>query len=85
MSHQSRTFTHGCINNAIDEMWDSLLEELPPANIILSSIQKDLPKHTKVEIEDNIIYLQNEDIYSLQESIQFLSLVFPELDFVIQK
>lgn len=63
---------------------EALLEELPPLPALKSSIMQDLPKYTKVKIEENVVYLGGENRRLLHERAEFLSLVYPELEFVVR-
>ena len=63
---------------------DALVEELPPLPAIKASISRDLPRGTKVEIDDEVVYIETDDRDKIREHVEFLSQVYPELDFVLR-
>lgn len=63
---------------------DSLIEDLPPLPTLYQSICKELPKSAEVSIEDGAVTIKHYSPESLSESVRFLELVYPELDFVLE-
>ena len=63
---------------------DSLVEELPPLPALYTSIRRELPPDSVVKIEENVVYISQIDKSRISEEVRYLSLVYPELEFVVE-
>jgi hypothetical protein len=61
---------------------DSLVEELPPPEVIRMSVLRDLPKGSNVTLDEGVVYIQCEDARVVAEKLPLFELMYPELDFV---
>jgi hypothetical protein len=77
---------------------DSLVDDLPPITVLNASIRRELPKKTEFEIEENTVYITapvastnvyvnetTETLDRINKGVEYLRLVYPELEFVIKK
>lgn len=65
-------------------MLDSLMEELPSLPALYTSIRKELPSDAVVRIEDDTVFIKCKDNNTVTEEVYYLTLVYPELDFVME-
>jgi hypothetical protein len=64
---------------------DAVLEELPPLPAIRTSLLRDLPKGSRVRVDeaDSVFYVDCADRYVLKERLAFYERAYPEIDFVV--
>jgi len=63
---------------------DSLVEDLPPLPALYTSIRKELPNDAIVRIDDNVVFIKVKDNNTVTEQVYYLTLVYPELDFIVE-
>jgi hypothetical protein len=66
---------------------DSLLEELPPLPMLYNTIRRELKNMASVRIDENAVFIKSNDKSSKQvvrENVNYLQLVYPELEFVVE-
>lgn len=64
---------------------EALVDQLPDKVYIESSIRRELPKKTKFKLSENVVFIECEPSQKIKQSIDYLQLVYPELEFIINK
>jgi hypothetical protein len=66
-------------------LFDALVEELPPTPTLIASIRRELPRNVDVRLEHNICFISpRSDTPRISEQVSYLSLVWPEIEFVVE-
>lgn len=62
---------------------DDLLEELPPLPAIRQSLLRDLPRSSKVRVDEKnmILYIDCDDRRSMMETVTLYERIYPEVEF----
>lgn len=87
VSH-NRLVEQVCSGKSAQHIIDALVEELPPLPMLYQIVRKEMPRGTGVRIEETVVFVKPQsktDKPRVTERSDYLALMFPELEFVIEK